>query len=42
VHGDMVVDGYEAMDNGEIAQDQITTAKRGLDRVMTTHPFKGG
>jgi hypothetical protein len=42
VHKDMVVAGHEAEDNKEIASDQIVTAKRGLDRVMATHPFKGG
>ena len=42
VHKDMVVAGHEAGDNEEIAPDQIVTAKRGLNRVMATHPFKGG
>ena len=42
VHRDMVVTGHEAGDNEVIAIDRIATAKRGLERVMATHPFKGG
>ena len=38
----MVVAGYTATDDGEIAQDDIDTMKRNLNRVMATHPFKGG
>jgi hypothetical protein len=42
VHKDMVVTGYTAADDGEIAHDDIDTMKRNLSRVMATHPFKGG
>jgi len=42
VHKDMVVAGYAAADDGEIAHDEIETMKRNLDRVMATHPFQGG
>jgi len=41
-HKDMVVTGYTAADDGEIAHDDIDTMKRNLSRVMATHPFKGG
>jgi hypothetical protein len=42
VHKDMVVAGYTAADDEEIAHDEIDTMKRNLNRVMATHPFKGG
>ncbi len=42
VHKDMVVAGYAAAHDEEIAHDKIETMKRNLNRVMATHPFKGG
>jgi hypothetical protein len=42
VHSDMVVAGYAAADDGEIAHEEIDKMKRNLDRAMATHPFRGG